>query len=84
MTSFLAREIASQPDEVARFIERHTPAMTRLAQTLPACSYALVAARGSSDHAATYARYVWGALAGLPVAPAAPVAAHAVRHARRG
>ena len=72
MTSFLAREIASQPDEVARFIERHTPAMTRLAQTLPACSYALVAARGSSDHAATYARYVWGALAGLPVAPAAP------------
>jgi glucosamine--fructose-6-phosphate aminotransferase (isomerizing) len=72
MTSFLAREIASQPDEVARFIERHTAAMTRLAQTLPACSYALVAARGSSDHAATYARYVWGALAGLPVAPAAP------------
>ena len=72
MTSFLAQEIASQPDEVARFIERHTPAMIRLAQTLPACSYALVAARGSSDHAATYARYVWGALAGLPVAPAAP------------
>jgi glucosamine--fructose-6-phosphate aminotransferase (isomerizing) len=72
MTSFLAREIASQPEEVARFIERHEPAMTRLAQTLPACSYVLVAARGTSDHAATYARYVWGALAGLPVAPAAP------------
>jgi glutamine---fructose-6-phosphate transaminase (isomerizing) len=72
MTSFLAREIASQPAEVARFIERHSSAMTALAQTLPACSYALVAARGSSDHAATYARYVWGALAGLPVAPAAP------------
>jgi glucosamine--fructose-6-phosphate aminotransferase (isomerizing) len=72
MTSFLAREIASQPAEVARFIERHSSAMTGLAQTLPACSYALVAARGSSDHAATYARYVWGALAGLPVAPAAP------------
>jgi glutamine---fructose-6-phosphate transaminase (isomerizing) len=72
MTCFLAREIASQPAEVARFIERHSSAMTALAQTLPACSYALVAARGSSDHAATYARYVWGALAGLPVAPAAP------------
>jgi glutamine---fructose-6-phosphate transaminase (isomerizing) len=72
MTSFLAKEIASQPAEVARFIERHSSAMTGLAQTLPACSYALVAARGSSDHAATYARYVWGALAGLPVAPAAP------------
>jgi glucosamine--fructose-6-phosphate aminotransferase (isomerizing) len=72
MTSFLAQEIASQPDEVARFIERHTADMARLAETLPACSYALVAARGTSDHAATYARYVWGALAGLPVAPAAP------------
>ena len=72
MSSFLAREIASQPDEVGSFIDRHASAMIRLAETLPACSYALVAARGSSDHAATYARYVWGALAGLPVAPAAP------------
>jgi glucosamine--fructose-6-phosphate aminotransferase (isomerizing) len=71
-SSYLAQEIASQPDEVERFIERHLPQMRRMADALPACSYALVAARGSSDHAATYARYVWGALAGLPVAPAAP------------
>jgi glucosamine--fructose-6-phosphate aminotransferase (isomerizing) len=72
MTSYLSREIASQPAEVARFIDRHLSSMQRLAQTLPAYSYALVAARGSSDHAATYARYVWGSIAGLPVAPAAP------------
>jgi glucosamine--fructose-6-phosphate aminotransferase (isomerizing) len=71
-TSNLAREIASQPDEVERFIERNLGEMRRLAASLPTCSYALVAARGSSDHAATYARYVWGGLAGLPVAPAAP------------
>jgi glucosamine--fructose-6-phosphate aminotransferase (isomerizing) len=71
-SSYLAQEIASQPDEVERFIERHLPQMRRMADALPPCSYALVAARGSSDHAATYARYVWGALAGLPVAPAAP------------
>jgi glutamine---fructose-6-phosphate transaminase (isomerizing) len=71
-SSFLAQEIASQPDEVERFLDRHLPEMQRMAGALPACSYALVAARGSSDHAATYARYVWGALAGLPVAPAAP------------
>jgi glucosamine--fructose-6-phosphate aminotransferase (isomerizing) len=70
--SHLAREIASQPDEVEGFLERNLGEMRRLAAELPACSYALVAARGSSDHAATYARYVWGALAGLPVAPAAP------------
>jgi glucosamine--fructose-6-phosphate aminotransferase (isomerizing) len=71
-TSYLAQEIASQPDEVEKFIARHLPEMRRFAAWLPACTYALVAARGSSDHAATYARYVWGALAGLPVAPAAP------------
>jgi glutamine---fructose-6-phosphate transaminase (isomerizing) len=71
-TSYLAREIASQPQEVAAFIDRHLAAMQRVAETLPPCSYAVVAARGSSDHAATYARYVWGALAGLPVASAAP------------
>jgi glucosamine--fructose-6-phosphate aminotransferase (isomerizing) len=72
MISFLAREIASQPAEVAGFISRHAGAMVRLAGSLPACSYALVAARGSSDHATTYARYLWGLLARLPVASAAP------------
>jgi glucosamine--fructose-6-phosphate aminotransferase (isomerizing) len=72
MSSYLAREIASQPEEVARFIDRSTPGMQRVAEQLPPCSYVVVAARGSSDHAATYARYVWGALAGMPVASAAP------------
>jgi glucosamine--fructose-6-phosphate aminotransferase (isomerizing) len=72
MSSFLSREIDSQPDEVARFLERNLPEMRRLGASLPTCSYALVSARGTSDHAATYARYIWGALAGLPVAPAAP------------
>ncbi len=70
--SFLAREIASQPDEVESFIDRHLPDMRRASAALPKCNFALVAARGSSDHAATYARYVWGALCGLPVASAAP------------
>src|SRR4051794_3281923 len=72
MSSYLAREIASQPKEVSDFIDRHATAMQRLAQTLPSCSYVLIAARGSSDHAATYARYVLGNVARLPVAPAAP------------
>ena len=72
MSSCLAREIASQPAEVAAFIDRHAAAMLRLVGSLPACSYAVVAARGSSDHATTYARYLWGWLAGLPVASAAP------------
>ncbi len=72
MSSFLSQEIASQPAEVAGFIDRHTAAMARVAQSLPPFSYALVAARGSSDHATTYARYLWGMLASVPVASAAP------------
>jgi glutamine---fructose-6-phosphate transaminase (isomerizing) len=72
MSSFLAQEIASQPAEVAGLIDRHAAAMQRLAEQLPPFSYALIAARGSSDHATTYARYLWGMLAGVPVASAAP------------
>lgn len=34
--------------------------------------YALIAARGTSDHAATYAQYALGSIARLPVALAAP------------
>ena len=72
MSSFLAREIASQPQEVAAFLDRHREVMYKTARELPPFSYALVAARGSSNHATTYARYLWGMLAGVPVAPAAP------------
>ncbi|MBC7239501.1 MAG: glucosamine--fructose-6-phosphate aminotransferase, partial [Chloroflexi bacterium] len=32
----------------------------------------LIAARGTSDNAATYAKYLWGAFNGLPVMLAAP------------
>ena len=72
MSSFLSREIASQPAEVGGFIDRHAAAMERLGHTLPHCSYVVIAARGSSDHAATFARYVLGGVARLPVASAAP------------
>jgi glucosamine--fructose-6-phosphate aminotransferase (isomerizing) len=68
----LEAEIESQPAEVEAFLTRHLAPMRALARGLRSCAYALVAARGSSDHAATYARYVLGALGGLPVAPAAP------------
>jgi len=68
----LAREIASQPDVIARLLERELARIGRIAAQLPPFDYALIAARGSSDHAALYAKYAWGALAGLPVALAAP------------
>jgi glucosamine--fructose-6-phosphate aminotransferase (isomerizing) len=44
----------------------------RIATQLSPFSYALIAARGTSDHAAAYATYAWAALAGYPVALATP------------
>ncbi len=72
MASTLVAEIASQGSEIARLLERQVDPVRRLVRELPPFSYVVVAARGSSDHAAAYARYIWGALAGLQVVSAAP------------
>jgi glucosamine--fructose-6-phosphate aminotransferase (isomerizing) len=72
MTSYLEQEIASQPALIAALLEREIPHITALRSGWPAFDYALIAARGSSDHAALYAKYVWATLGGLPVALAAP------------
>src|SRR3989442_14485931 len=72
MTSLLEQEIWSQPEVIAHLLERETKHIEQIVGQLPAFEYALIAARGSSDHAATYAKYVWTTLAGYPVALAAP------------
>ncbi len=72
MTSLLEQEIESQPEVVTRLLERETKHIERIVAQLPAFDYVLIAARGSSDHAATYAKYAWTALAGYPIALAAP------------
>src|SRR5215831_9518200 len=72
MTSLLEQEIASQPGVVKRIVEEETRHIEKIVAQLPAFDYALIAARGSSDHAATYAKYAWTNLAGYPVALAAP------------
>lgn len=72
MPSLLETEIYSQPEALARLLERETPRVKQIARALPDFSYALIAARGTSDHAATYAKYAWAALAGYPVALATP------------
>jgi glucosamine--fructose-6-phosphate aminotransferase (isomerizing) len=72
MPTFLEQEISSQPQVIAGLIEREAVRASRLVAQLPPFDYALIAARGTSDHAATYAKYVWPALAGCPVALAAP------------
>lgn len=72
MSSQLEQEIASQPEAIARLLERETGHVVEIARRLPPFAYALIAARGSSDHAATYAKYAWAALSGDTVALAAP------------
>jgi glucosamine--fructose-6-phosphate aminotransferase (isomerizing) len=72
VASMLDDEIQSQPEIVARLFDRELEPIRRLIAQLPAFDYVLIAARGSSDHAALYAKYVWAALAGHTVALAAP------------
>lgn len=72
MTSLLAEEIASQPEAISRLIDREAKRVQALVATLPPVDFAVIAARGTSDHAAIYAQYAWGGIAGLPVALATP------------
>lgn len=70
----LQDEIADQPAIAERLLAE---APARIAPLVAAVrsrgiTHVVIAARGSSDHAAVYAQYVIGALAGLPVALAAP------------
>jgi glucosamine--fructose-6-phosphate aminotransferase (isomerizing) len=79
--SVLASEMESQPDTVARFLDRQLAPARRLVSSLPPFTHVHLAARGSSDHAGIYAQYLWGLLGGLPVALAAP-SLHTLYHAK--
>jgi glutamine---fructose-6-phosphate transaminase (isomerizing) len=72
MPSLLEQEIKSQPEIIANLIKCETEHIEQVVAQLPEFNYILIAARGSSDHAATYAQYVWGAMAHYPVALATP------------
>ncbi|MGH8946414.1 MAG: SIS domain-containing protein, partial [Acidimicrobiia bacterium] len=67
-------EILSQPDVLGEFIESRWADVEEAAEWITAqqFSYLVIAARGSSDNAARYAEYLWGAQNRLSVALAAP------------
>ncbi len=71
---YLAREIAEQPEVLAALLEAERGHAVELAAALRGRDIALVviAARGTSDNAARYAQYLFGALNRLPVALATP------------
>jgi glucosamine--fructose-6-phosphate aminotransferase (isomerizing) len=72
MSSFLELEIYSQPHIIANVMEHETEHIGQIVAELPAFDYVMIAARGSSDHAATYAQYAWATIARYPVALATP------------
>jgi len=72
--SRLLEEIYSQPQSIAHMLENEAGRVEAISRQLAAreFSYALVAARGTSDNAARYGQYILGAIDGLSVALAAP------------
>lgn len=67
-------EIREQPEVLAGLLEQGWPQVQEIAAGLRQrdVRHVLIAARGSSDNAATYAKYLLGSVNRLPVALAAP------------
>jgi glucosamine--fructose-6-phosphate aminotransferase (isomerizing) len=72
--SNLRREIYEQPEVLGRLLRQGGGLISDIARRVRerAPRFALIAARGTSDNAATYGKYVLGALNGLVVGLAAP------------
>lgn len=70
----LYREIFEQPSALNRLLINEKDAVRELAHAIQqrGVSHVVIAARGTSDNAARYAKYVLGALNGLTVALATP------------
>lgn len=70
----LHQEICQQPAVLEGLVHTAGAAAAEAAALLGRddVTHVTIAARGTSDNAARYAKYVWGAIGGLPVALAAP------------
>lgn len=74
MQSHMAREVAEIPEAARRFLTGSKAAVEKAAEELRKARPQVVTtvARGSSDHAATYLKYVTELAIGLPVASLGP------------
>ena len=72
--SYLSEEIHEQPGILARLFDEQAETAAQIAAAIRArdVRYAVLAVRGTSDNAARYAQYLFGALNRLPVALATP------------
>ena len=72
--SIMLREIAQQPDALDRTLRSEAKRMIRVARAIRKRDVPLIvlAARGTSDNAALFARYLLEITTGIPVSLAAP------------
>lgn len=70
----LREEIFEQPDVVRCLVDNQWPMIQQIAKEIREreIDYIFLTARGTSDHAGLYAKYLWAANNGLPIALAAP------------
>lgn len=81
MKSILEQEIKQQPEVIEKLIAGSTEAISRIATRLRnhRPRFVVMAARGTSDNAATYAKYLFGSLNAMPVVQSAP-SLHTIYH----
>ena len=72
--SFLYREIHQQPEVLASLLEQERPTVERIVAAMRAhnVEHIVIAARGTSDNAARYAQYLFGAVNNMLVTLATP------------
>lgn len=72
--TYIWQEIHEQPAAIRRALEGSLPAIRQIAQAVRQreIDLVLLVARGTSDHAALYAQYIFQYLNGIPVALATP------------
>jgi glucosamine--fructose-6-phosphate aminotransferase (isomerizing) len=72
--TILEREIGEQPDALSRTLDSCGQAVDRLCSEIKRkdISYVVIAARGSSDNAGTYAKYLFSSFNGWPVVQSTP------------
>lgn len=70
----LSQEIREQPAVLQRLLEREIDRVKAIARVIrnQEISYVFLAARGTSDNAGLYAKYLWGAFNRFPIALATP------------
>jgi glucosamine--fructose-6-phosphate aminotransferase (isomerizing) len=70
----LRDEIFEQPEAIARLLRSQSGAVKTVADRIRGSDirWVFLAARGTSDNAGLYAKYLWGSFNRLPVALAAP------------